>query len=308
MRDPYTVLGVPKTATEADIKKAFRKLAKALHPDYNVKDPKAKEKFSELNSAYEILGDAKKRKQFDGGEIDAEGKPKHPGFSGRGGFDPWGGGRQAGAGRGAGFQAGGFDASDIFADFFRAGGGGAGFGAGGRRKQAAPGADVRIDATISYSDSLKGTKVRVTLPSGKMIEVAVPAGVTEGKVIRLKQQGMPSAEGGPNGDAFVTVHVAGDQRFVTEGKNLRVRAPVPLEDAVLGGKVLVPTLEGTVEISVPPYSSTGQTLRLRGKGLPSDSGPGDLMVTIDVILPKTPDLELEVLMKRWRDNKPRERM
>lgn len=306
MRDPYTVLGVSKTATEADIKKAFRKLAKALHPDYNVNDPKAKEKFSELNSAYEILGDAKKRKQFDGGEIDAEGKPKHPGFGG-GGFDPRAG-RHAGAGRGAGFQGGGFDASDIFADFFRAGGGGAGFNTGTRRRQPAPGADVRIDSTISFSDALKGTKVRVTLPSGKTIEVAVPAGVTEGKVIRLKQQGMPSAEGGPNGDAFVTVHVAGDPRFVTEGKNLRVRAPVPLEDAVLGGKVLVPTLEGTVEISVPPYSSTGQTLRLRGKGLPSDSGPGDLMVTIDVILPKTPDLELEVLMKRWRDNKPRERM
>ncbi|MFM8701328.1 MAG: DnaJ C-terminal domain-containing protein [Hyphomicrobiales bacterium] len=305
MRDPYTVLGVPKSAAEADIKRAFRKLAKSLHPDYNVNDPKAKEKFSELNSAYEILGDAEKRKQFDSGEIDAQGKPKHPGFGGHG-FDPWGG-RHAGAGRGAGFQAGGFDASDIFADFFRAGRGGAGFNTGTRRRQPAPGADVRIDSTISFSDALKGTKVRVTLPSGKTIEVAVPAGVTEGKVIRLKQQGMPSAEGGPHGDAFVTVHVAGDSRFVTEGKNLRVRVLVPLEDAVLGGKVLVPTLEGTVEISVPPYSSTGQTLRLRGKGLPSESGAGDLLVTIDVILPKTPDLELEVLMRRWRDNKPRQR-
>lgn len=305
MRDPYTVLGVSKTAPEADIKKAFRKLAKALHPDYNVNDPRAKEKFSELNSAYEILGDAKKRKQFDSGEIDAEGKPKHPGFSGRG-FDPWGG-RRGGTGRSAGFQGGGFDAADIFADFFRTGGAGTGFNTGKRRRQPAPGNDVRIDTTISFSDALKGTKVRVTLPSGKTIEVAVPAGVTEGKVIRLKHQGMPSAEGGPNGDAFVTVHLAGDPRFVTEGKNLRVRAPVPLEDAVLGGKVLVPTLEGTVEISVPPYSSTGQTLRLRGKGLPSDNGSGDLMVTIDVILPKAPDLELEVLMKRWRDNKPRDR-
>lgn len=303
MRDPYSVLGVGKTASDDDIKKAFRKQAKLLHPDRNKTDPKAKDKFAELNSAYEILGDAKKRKQFDTGEIDAEGKPRAPfgaGFAG----GPFGGAR---AGRAGGFAGGpfgggpGFDASDLFAEFFRSGQG----EARQRKRGPEPGPDIKVVAKISLAESLSGTTTRVSLPTGRVIEVKVPAGVTEGKVIRLKHQGHASTAGGPPGDAFVTIHIAQDHRFQIDGKTLKTRIQIPLEDAVLGGRVRVPTLDGIVELSIPPYSSSGQTLRLRGKGVPAEDGAGDLLATLEITIPKDPDLELEMLMKRWRDRKPR---
>jgi DnaJ-class molecular chaperone len=308
MRDPYTILGVQKSANEEDIKKAYRKHAKVLHPDRNVTDPKAKDKFAELNSAYEILGDAKKRKQFDAGEIDAEGKPRFQGFAGAGGPGAQGFGGQGfgGARSGAGGSFGGssFDASDIFAEFFRGGMGGAD-GRGGRRRAPAAGADIKVITTVSLSDSIKGTTARVALPGGRMLEVSIPAGVTDGKVIRLKRQGQPSAEGGVAGDALITIRVTQDNRFTIDGKNLRTRVPVPLEDAVLGGTVRIPTLDGAVELSIPPYSTSGQTLRLKGKGLPAADGAGDLFATLELMIPKDPDLELEMLMKRWRDRRPR---
>ena len=168
-----------------------------------------------------------------------------------------------------------------------------------------PGPDIKVVAKITLAESLTGTTTRVSLPTGRTIEVKVPAGVTEGKVIRLKRQGHASPMGGPPGDAYVTIHIAQDHRFQVDGKNLKVRVQIPLEDAVLGGRVRVPTLEGAVELSIPPYSSSGQTLRLRGKGVPAEDGAGDLMVTLEVTIPKEPDLELEMLMKRWRDRKPR---
>jgi len=303
MRDPYTILGVPKSANEDEIKKAYRKQAKVLHPDRNVTDPKAKDKFAELNSAYEILGDAKKRKQFDGGEIDAEGKPRFQGFPGGGAGGPGGG---FGGARGAGGPFGGssFDASDIFAEFFRGGMGGADARTA-RRRTPAPGADLKVVTTVGLADSIKGTTARVSLPGGRTLEVSIPAGVTDGKVIRLKRQGQPSAEGGIPGDALITIRVTQDNRFTIDGKNLRTRVPIPLEDAVLGGTVRVPTLDGVVELSIPPYSNSGQTLRLKGKGLPAPDGVGDLFATLELTIPKEPDLELEMLMKRWRDRKPR---
>jgi len=313
MRDPYSVLGVGKTASDDDIKKAFRKQAKILHPDRNKTDPKAKDKFAELNSAYEVLGDKKKRRQFDSGEIDAEGKPRAPFGAGFGGGGPFGGARGGRAGGfaggpfgGAGFGGGGFggqgfDASDLFAEFFRSGSG----EAKAKKRGPEPGPDIKVVAEITLAESLAGTTTRVSLPTGRTIEVKVPAGVTEGKVIRLKQQGHASPMGGPPGDAYVTIHISQDHRFQVDGKNLKVRVQIPLEDAVLGGRVRVPTLEGAVELSIPPYSSSGQTLRLRGKGVPAENGAGDLMVTLEVTIPKEPDLELEMLMKRWRDRKPR---
>jgi DnaJ-class molecular chaperone len=303
MRDPYTILGVPKSANEDEIKKAYRKQAKVLHPDRNVTDPKAKDKFAELNSAYEILGDAKKRKQFDGGEIDAEGKPRFQGFPGGGAGGPGGG---FGGARGGGGPFGGssFDASDIFAEFFRGGMGGA-EARTSRRRTPAPGADLKVVTTVSLADSIKGTIARVSLPGGRTLEVSIPAGVTDGKVIRLKRQGQPSAEGGIPGDALITIRVTQDNRFTIDGKNMRTRVPIPLEDAVLGGTVRVPTLDGVVELSIPPYSNSGQTLRLKGKGLPAADGAGDLFATLELTIPKEPDLELEMLMKRWRDRKPR---
>jgi len=302
MRDPYTVLGVSKSSSEEDIKKAFRRQAKVLHPDRNTSDPKAKDKFAELNSAYEILGDAKKRKQFDAGEIDAEGKPRFQGFPGGGaGFGGAGfGGARPGVGGGP--FGGSFDASDIFAEFFRGGMGGADVRTA-RRRTPPPGADLNVVATISLTDAIKGTTTRIAMPNGRTLDVSIPQGVTDGRVIRLKKQGHPSAEGGVPGDALITIRIKQDPRFTIEGKNLRTRLPIPLEDAVLGGTVRVPTLDGTVEISIPPYSSSGQTLRLKGKGLPLADGMGDLFATLEITIPKTPDLELDALMRRWRDRR-----
>lgn len=304
MRDPYTVLGVPRAASEAEIKKAFRQLAKKLHPDRATDDPKAKEKFAELNQAYEILGDAEKKKQFDRGEIDAEGKPKFQGFEGFAGAGAQQGGFEGfsfdfGSARGAGSRGGAtFEEIDpeIFAEFF----GQATRSRGGRR-QAQPGADIRLEASVSLPEAVRGTKLRLALSDGREIEVSIPAGMRDGQVIRLKQQGQRSPAGGPPGDAFVTVRVTPDDRFTIEGKNLRSRVPVRLDEAVLGGKVRVPTLDGTVEMTIPPHSSSGRTLRLRGKGLPAEDGPGDQLVTLEIVLPPKPDPELDALMRQWRD-------
>lgn len=296
MRDPYTVLGVSKSASEDDVKKAFRKQAKVLHPDRNTTDPKAKDKFAELNSAYEILGDPAKRKQFDAGEIDAEGKPRFQGFGGQGGG--FGGGGFGGGRAGGPFGGAGFDPSDIFADFFRSGMGG---GARPRQRGPEPGADVKTEIRVSLADALKGSTARVSLYGGRTVEVKIPAGVTDGQVIRLKRQGMPSAMGGPEGDALVTVRVQSDSRFAVEGKNLRTRVQVELPDAVLGGVIRVPTLDGAVEINLPKGASSGQVLRVKGKGVPAKDGTGDLFAVIEITLPKDPDHELEALMQRWRE-------
>jgi DnaJ-class molecular chaperone len=296
MRDPYTVLGVSKSASEEDVKKAFRKQAKVLHPDRNTSDPKAKDKFAELNSAYEILGDPAKRKQFDAGEIDAEGKPRFQGFGGNGGAG-FGAGRAGGPFGGGGFGSAGFDPSDIFADFFRSGMGG---GTRPRQRGPEPGADVKTEIRVSLADALQGSSARVSLYGGRTVEVKIPAGVTDGQVIRLKRQGMPSAMGGPEGDALVTVRVQPDSRFTVEGKNLRTRVQVDLVDAVLGGVIRVPTFDGAVEINLPKGASSGQVLRVKGKGVPAKDGTGDLFAVIEIILPKEADPELEALMQRWR--------
>lgn len=293
MRDPYTVLGVSKSASEDDVKKAYRKQAKILHPDRNTTDPKAKDKFSELNSAYEILGDPSKRKQFDAGEIDAEGKPRFQGFSGQGGPGFGGAGRAGG-----GFAGAGFDPSDIFADFFRSGMGG---NPRARQRGPEPGQDVKTEIRIPFVDALNGTTSRVTLYGGRAVDVKIPAGVADGQVIRLKRQGMPSPMGGPEGDALVTVRVQPDPRFTIESKNLRTRVQVDLADAVLGGVIRVPTLDGAVEINLPKGASSGQVLRVKGKGVPAPDGAGDLFAVIEIVLPKEPDPDLEKLMLRWRE-------
>jgi len=311
MRDPYTILGVPKSADAAEIKKAYRKLAKKYHPDQS-DDPKAKDKFAEASSAYEILGDEKKRASFDRGEIDAEGKPRYQGFEGfgAGGAGPggFGGRRPGGPGAGAehfefnfggGRSGGGFDASDLFADLF---GGGAKRNAGAGR--AAPkGADASASVTISLADSVKGTTARVELPTGKTLDINVPAGIEDGKQIRLKGQGY-SAPMGEAGDAMVTITIARHPFFRVDGRDLRLDLPVTLYEAVLGGKVNAPTLSGMVELTVPAGTTGGKTLRLRGKGLPNAGGtPGDLYVTLRVVLPESPDADLTALMKKWEADK-----
>ena len=312
MRDPYVVLGISKSATADEVKKAYRRLAKKYHPDQNKTDPKAKEKFSEANSAYEILGDEKKRGQFDRGEIDAEGKPRFQGFEGFGAGG--GGGRRAGAGPdmggfefnfgGGGPGRAGFDPSDLFADLFRAQRGG---GAGGQRPRGAPkGEDVQGTVTIGLLEAMNGCKTRVTLSNGRTLEVSVPAGMEDGKQIRLRGQGNPGPFGAQLGDALVTVKVAKHPYFRIDGRDLRLDLPITLYEAVLGGAVQVPTASGAVEMTLPPGSNGGRTLRLRGKGLPAAGGQaaGDLFVTLRIVLPEKLDGELEALMRKWQSTNP----
>jgi len=301
MRDPYQVLGVPKSASATEIKSAFRKLAKKYHPDQST-DAKAKERFAEVSGAYEILGDAKKRGAFDRGEIDADGKPRAPQFEGFGA-----GGRRGGAGagdfRGFNFESGGgggFE-HDIFSELF-----GARAGRGGSAGFAMKGEDVAVTATVPLELVVSGGAQRVTLPTGKALDVDLPAGVEEGKAIRLRGQGAPGAGGGPAGDAIVTVRYAEHPLYKVSGRDLRLQLPVTLYEAVLGAKVRVPTLTGAVEASIPPGTSSGRTLRLRGKGLPAagKAAAGDLFAEIRIVLPAGEDAEFETLMREWRDKKP----
>ncbi len=314
MRDPYEVLGVPRGASAAAIKSAYRKLAKKHHPDANKNDPKAATRFSELNSANEILGDEEKRKQFDRGEIDAEGKPRFQGFPGG---DP-----RARAGRSGGFETHTFRSGGAGPGGF-AGGGGGGFedilnsmfgGAAGRGPRPGGGTtfefdtggialdlDLSVAMTVSLEESVNGVEKRVRLPTGKELNVKIPAGVVAGQQIRLKGQGETSP-GHPPGDLLITVNIAPHRFFKVEGSDLRVDLPITLYEAVLGGKVRVPTLGSAVELSIPKNTSSGRTFRLKGKGLSKPTGtPGDLFVTTRIMLPDGNDAELEALMQKWRD-------
>jgi DnaJ-class molecular chaperone len=309
MRDPYEVLGVPRSANAAAIKSAYRKLAKKHHPDSNKNDPKAAERFAEINTANEILGDEDKRKQFDRGEIDADGKPRFQGF-------PGGGGARGRAG------PGGFEYS------FRSGGSGPGAGAfedilnsmfGGGMRGARPGGggaqfefdtggigidlDMNVAMTVSLEESVMGGEKRVRLPTGKELNVKIPAGVTNGQQIRLKGQG-ETAPGHAPGDLLITITVAPHPFFKVDGADLRIDLPITLYEAVLGGRVRVPTLGNAVELTIPKNTSSGRTFRLKGKGLPKADGTGDLFVTTRIMLPDGNDAELEALMQRWRDQHP----
>ena len=326
MRNPYEVLGVTPTAKPDEIKKAFRKLAKKWHPDANKNDPASTTRFSELNSAYEIVGDDNKRKQFDRGEIDAEGKPRFQGFGGgqrSGGGSPFegfdasefrrGGAGTGGPGSGA---AGGFAGlDDILGSVFgaRGGRGGASFdfgGMGGAQRGAHPGApaagrDAAADITITLEEAAAGEKKRLALPTGKDIDVSIPTGIADGQQIRLRGQGQPGAAGGPAGDLLITIHIAPHRQFKVEGTNLRVELPLALYEAVLGARVRVPTLEGAVDLAVPANTSSGRSFRLRGKGLPTKGGGrGDLFATARIVLPEGGDPALDEVMRQWRDDKP----
>jgi DnaJ-class molecular chaperone len=311
MRDPYEVLGVPRGASAAAIKSAYRKLAKKHHPDSNKNDPKAAERFSELNSANEIIGDEDKRKQFDRGEIDAEGKPRFHGFPGGG--DPRGRGagggfesrtfRTGGAGP-AGFGGGGFE--DILNSMFSGAGRGARPG-GGAHFEFDPGGIaldlLNVSMAVSLEESVKGGEKRVRLPTGKELNVKIPAGVVAGQQIRLKGQGETSPGHAP-GDLLITVSIAPHAFFKVDGNDLRVDLPITLYEAVLGGKVRVPTLGNAVELSIPRNTSSGRIFRLKGKGLPKAGTTGDLFVTTRIMLPDGNDAELEALMEKWRAGHP----
>jgi DnaJ-class molecular chaperone len=314
MRDPYTVLGVPKTASEKDIKSAYRKLAKKYHPDQNPEDPSAHGKFAEATNAYDLLTDATKRAQFDRGEIDADGNPRFAGFNpGSAGFGSARGGRTA---------QGGFSPEDILKEFMSGFGGqprgaagarpggaqwdpftgaASGFGGaagGGGRPQ--KGDDIVVNATISLEDAHKGASIPVRMPSGKVLSVKLPDKVDEGQQIRLKGQGTPSPLGEP-GDALITVRFEKSKTFRRDGHDIRTDISITLYEAVLGAKARVPTLDGSVELTLPPGVDTAKALRLKGKGL---YGDGDLYVNLRVVLPPGGDPDLEALARFMRDQKP----
>jgi DnaJ-class molecular chaperone len=270
-------------------------------------------KFAELNAAYEILGEEDKRKAFDRGEIDAEGKPRFHGFEGFGhprgagagheGFETftWGpeGVRRTGRGTG-GF--GGID--EILKNVFGQAGRGQDFGA--QFEDFAPpphGRDAAAQVTITLQEAAKGGARRAHLPNGKEVEVKIPAGLADGQQIRLKGQGF-AAPGGRVGDALITVNIAPHPHLKREGANLRVEVPITLYEAVLGGKVRVPTLDGAVELAVPAGTSAGRTFRLKGKGLPTKGGRGDLYAAVRIVLPEGGDGELDELLRKWREQKP----
>ncbi|MBF9231885.1 DnaJ C-terminal domain-containing protein [Microvirga alba] len=312
MRNPYDVLGVQRSASEAEIKKAFRKLAKTYHPDRNKDDPKAKDKFAEANAAYEILGDATKRGQFDRGEIDADGKPRFQGFEGFGGgrgggaryenFSSGGGpfgGR--GSARGQGSEPGDDFFSQIFGDAFRSAGEGA-TRQSRSRAQPQKGEDVSATLSVTLEEVASEAKKRLHLPTGRDVDVVIPKGVSDGQVIRLRGLGQ-AGPGVEPGDVLLTIKFAPHERFTVDGANLHLRLPIEIEDAILGASVRVPTLTGAVAMKIPPMTNSGRTFRLRGKGLPTKTGHGDLLVVSEITLPEVVDEDLMEYARKRRSAK-----
>lgn len=295
MRDPYVVLGVDRSASEKDIKSAFRNMAKNFHPDQNPDNPKAKERFAEANSAYEIVGDKKKRGQFDRGEIDNEGKEKFAGFSGQPGQGNPFAHRQQRGGNPFGGNAGG--AEDILKEMFGSAFGAAqqqqgGFGGAQQQPQAT---DINLKAVARVEDLARG-KTQILFPDGRKVSVTIPPEAKDGQVIRLKGQGNKQPGAQP-GDALVTLVIRQGGKFEIRGTDLRVDTKLPLKTAVNGGKIAVETLDGKISLGVPAWTTSGKIFRLKGKGLPTkDEGMGDLLVRVMISLPKEIDEDLKALL------------
>lgn len=301
--DPYQELGVSRSASQDDLRKAFRKLAKQHHPDANPGNKASEEKFKRVTAAFDIVGDPEKRAKFDRGELDTDGRESHPGF--RGGPGGFGGGF---GGRGPNMGPD-IDLSDIFGDVFGGRGGGRGAGArgfGGPQR----GQDMRARLDIDLEDAILGAKRRIAFSDGRTLDVAIPAGAADGQTLRLKGQGAPGQPGrdgraGPSGDALIELSIRPHPVFRREGEGLVMDLPVSVPDAVLGGKVEAQTPEGPVTLSVPPGSNSGSSLRLKGRGLMGAGGRrGDLLARIVVTLPERPDPELVKLAETWRKERP----
>jgi DnaJ-class molecular chaperone len=287
--DPYATLGVSKNASEEDIRRAFRKLAKELHPDVSKGN---EERFRKVTSAYEIVGDAEKRRAYDRGEIDARGDPRHAGFR------QYARGARAGAGAGAGGPED-FGFGDIFSDIFSGMGRGA---AGARTNFTAKGQDVRYTLDVDFLEAVLGATKRVTLPGGGMLDLNVPAGVTDAQVLRLKGKGQRGAGGAEAGDALVEVRVRPHAQFKREGDDILLELPITIDEAVLGAKVEVPTISGRVQLTVPKGTSSGRVFRLKGKGVKSAgrTEAGDQLVSVRIVLPETIDDSLAYFFSEWR--------
>lgn len=281
MADPYSILGVSKGADEKAIKSAYRKLAKELHPDKNKDNPKAADRFSEVTRAYDLLSDPQKRGQYDRGEIDENGQPRFAGGN------PFGGGYSSNGPGGANFDfgSGGIDLGDIFDGLF-GGGGGARASAGPRPQQAPPpkGANIAYEHLVSFTDAATLAPQRITLRDGKTVEFKLPKGVVAGQQIRIPGKGQPGPGG--HGDAMVTLKIGRHPHLVRDGDNIRIDLPISLKEAVNGGKVKVPTVDGPVMLTVPPRTNSGATLRIKGRGFTTKSGErGDQLVTLMIHLP-----------------------
>ncbi len=305
-RDLYQELGVARGASADEIRKAFRKLAKANHPDTNPGDKASEEKFKRVSAAFDIVGDVEKRRKFDAGEIDADGRETMRGYGGS-----YGGGYGGAQGQAGGFRTEfeNIDLSDILGEVFGRGagarqkegptGGFGGFGGFGPQR----GADVRAKLEIDLEDAIQGAKKRIAFSDGRTIELAIPKGANDGQTLRLKGQGAPG-KGGP-GDAFIELSVRPHPIFRREGDNLIMELPVTVYDAVLGGKVQAPTPDGPVSITVPKGANAGSVLRLKGRGAPDARGKrGDLLVRVMVTLPENPDPQLEKFAAAWRKERP----
>lgn len=301
----YDVLGVSKSSSEAEIKSAYRKLARKYHPDLNKDDKNAAEKFKEISCAYDILGDKEKRRKYDNNEIDSDGKPTGFGAGFGGGYEgnPFGGGRRTYSTGGNPFGgAGGFDFSSIFGDDIMSQFGGGqrgsrgGFGFGGPQK----GQDLSYTMSVDFLDAARGAEKKVAL-GGKNINVKIPAGTENGQTLRLKGLGGASPDGGENGDVLITINVGTHPYFKTENNNILLDLPISMKEAVLGAKITVPTINGKVRVTVPPYSSSGEKLRLKGKGIVGKSGQGDEIITLKIMAPQKPDKILEQALSEMTD-------
>ncbi len=291
--DPYSVLGVAKDATAAEIKKAYRRIAKECHPDLKPGDAEAEAKFKAAAAAYDLLKDPETRARYDNGEIDASGqeRPQQQYYRDY---------AEAAGNPYRGRQADPDDMSDIFAEFMRGRG-----GFGGQRTQQfhAPGHNLNYTLEISFLDAVFGASQKLTLPDGDRIEVKIPAGITDGQTIRLRGKGAPGYGEGPPGDALVTVSVAKHAVFDRQGDDIHITLPITIDEAILGGKVPAPTIDGGVNVTVPAGTSSGKTLRLRGKGAKKrgSSQRGDQLIELTIAMPGTIDEELKTFMETWRD-------
>lgn len=288
-KDPYQVLGVKKDASQEEVQKAYRRLAKKLHPDLNPGDKAAEAKFKDLSAAYDIVGDAEKRARFDKGEIDATGAERPERRFYRDFADAGSGpGGAHGYASDQGFADFG-GAEDFFADLFGR--------AGGNRPRR--GQDMRYRLDLDFLDAFNGAKRTITLPAGGQLDVTIPAGTSDGTVLRLRGKGGPGANGGEAGDAMLEIAVRAHPVFVRRGDDVHVEVALPLKVAVLGGKIEVPTPTGAVAMTVPAWTSSGKKLRLKGKGAPKAGGtPGDEYVTLNIALPDAPDPKLEAFMRQ----------
>ncbi len=298
MTDPYKVLGVDRNASADDVKRAYRKLAKQLHPDLNPGDTKVEQQFKEVSLAYTIRGDPEKRKRFDRGEIDASGQ--ETGW--RGGFY-----RNYAEGSGGSkysthefrFDHG---LDDIFSEFF----GGRRERGGARHNVRRRGADVSYEITVGFLEATKGAKKRLALADGKTLDVTIPAGTEDQQTLRLKGQGLPGLGGAPAGDAFIKVTIEPDRIFTREGLDVHLEVPISLHEAISGGSVQVPTIQGKVSMKIPPGANSGTTLRLKGKGITDrKSGEqGDQFVKLKVMLPDDLDQEFKDFIETWYKKRP----